>query len=1646
MAAEVILRVKVDKTQYKAFKEEVKKGLDAGGTNKVKDSLKETGEAAQNATTKIQSLGEMLTKKIAWYSISMAISSVTVAFKEALQEIKAVDTQLTNVAKVSGKSMEDLQDLAEKAYSTASKYGVEASKYMEAVYEYTKAGFQENADVMAELSTKAMLVGDTTAAVADKFLIAANAAWDYKKNVEELSLLVDKADYINNNYATTFDKIADGFPRVASVAAMAGMSAEQTMAALGTITATTHETASRAGTALRALILNILKDTTTEVEDGVTTTQEEIDSLRKVLEIYASDVVKAADATGTLINPMEAIAALSKAYREGALTQRQLYQIEQALGGKLRTNQLDALLKNFEETYTSMMSGMATAYGTADKEIETMLGSWESKTNILKNTWTDFIQKSVNADVFKGLIDDVTTLLERFGSLGNLLPSIVGYMSALFAPAAIANVRKYTEAFKSLRVGFGKFSEDGTRIGTNWGAVGTAISIGITAVTTAYTLYKNHILKLRQDAQEAADKAGEAADAAKTQFDSLTDLYSAYENAEVGSTEYKTASESLIKVLSRERGEVDTLTKSYKELTEEMLNEQFEAMAFDVAMKKKNILDQAATYQGGTGNPIIQAGLPTVVEFTPGRTGGVQVNVSEEERLQKSLDIYKRYLEEYNALKKAYVSESQADILKGVDSGQLTYREGIEAARALREKDKSEIETRLNELDGYLKEASYIQDYLNAVEAQAEYERKKADFAVGKATLNDVETAAQAAAEAEDKAKQSAEELAAAQEKVADAFKNVTGQAVDATNALNKYNDAISADQAEENADALANAAKSVYEAFDKRLLDSAEVKAFADMWFSTDQIAEFKKQGISMAEALANDPSFNRIFPRSKDEQGNDVFRTGIESAEELVKMFKEFDTGTKGENGLMEVLTGGKWETMARLEETDYGIRVIVEDWKMLSEQMGINENALKILLNAYGLLIPGLEASTADLLAFADAAGAVTENAQGIKEIDLAKVIEDAFAQGATQDAVWDLVNALKEVDANSDDITLVVDEKQVEDADLTTQELIDKLDTVVDATHIITVDDNDVLQAGSVVDALENKLARLDGRVFSVRFNILTGQAASGTDFAEGGATLVNEEGAELIASNGVAWIAGGGQPTVAPIPRGAKIWTAKETKAILSNSNLTPLFGGIQAFADGTNVPSEIANVPKKTLWEGANLFAQDYEDDELKGLQGMVSLRKSELELIKERGGSIAEQNEKQKEIQAAIVDVVRKLQNIGGKQEDINQLAAEWYSIQSAIEESSDTQSKEQQEMMESLEKETSLRKSELSLLEAKGASNAKQVAKQREIQESLMAQVKYLKRIGGDQEEINKLLTEYYNIDKQITEEEKKREEQKKQKAEERKQRQKERAEKLYDNLQAAIQKRMENINKKRDEELKLIDEKKKKLQEEHDIQQENQELQEKQLAVEKAREELANAKKQRTVRIFNAATGQWEWTYNASTVNAAKENLKNAKDALSEYKKEQAYQKRIDNLEAKQQEINDKYDARIAKWQAVLDTMEEPVKSIHSVLRSIEKHATEDMLPTIEKMNEALKNIGDGYVISPEVQKKMMGIGVGQTPGTFRNLGGVPVNVSGTPYGIGTQYNGDTYTFGNITLSEQQAKTTTVYQLTQMAGGLRSYAYGT
>lgn len=379
-------------------------------------SNKTMKDGAKSAGLLGDRLDRIIAKVAAWQVINAGVAAVKRSFTEALGTMKDVDTELTTIQKVTDMSDAALKKLGDTAYSTASKYGVAADEYLQNVGTFSKAGYKELAQGLGELAIKTQLVGDVNAETASKFLLSTDAAYKYNGSVEALSAVLDKANAVENNYATSIEKIAEGMPIVASVAEMANISVEETIAALGTITAKTQESGTSAARAFRALILNIIGDTETEIEEGVTWSADEIESLNDVLWTYSRSAMEAAQASGEIVNPMEAIAGLSQAMKDGLLTEAKLAEIASSLGGKLRTNQLVALIEGWD-TFIAMLGTMENAAGSADKEVETMLGAWEKKTKVLKNTWTELIANVVDTDLVKGALDGVTGILSGINGL-----------------------------------------------------------------------------------------------------------------------------------------------------------------------------------------------------------------------------------------------------------------------------------------------------------------------------------------------------------------------------------------------------------------------------------------------------------------------------------------------------------------------------------------------------------------------------------------------------------------------------------------------------------------------------------------------------------------------------------------------------------------------------------------------------------------------------------------------------------------------------------------------------------------------------------------------------------------------------------------------------------------------------------------------------------------------------------------------------------------------------------------------------------------------------------------------------------------------------------------------------------------------------
>ena len=431
-------------------------------SSKVQNSLKETSGFADLMG---DSFGRVAAKMALWQVMGNAIAGVKRSFTEALETMKAVDDEMVTIRKVTGATTAELDKIEKQAYETASAYGEAADEYLNSVANFSRAGYGDQASALAELATKTQIVGDTDAETAQQFLLSVDAAYKYQGSIEQLTKVLDGANEIDNRYATSIEKIAQGLGKVAPIAAQAHVGVDELTAAIGTITAVTQRSGTEASTALRALILNIIGDTKTEIDEGVTWTTGEIAGLRDVIKIYAKDAYEAAKATGEVIDPMKAIGGLAQSMKDGLLTEQNLMEMVSDIGGKLRTSQLLALIQNWD-MYESMLSDFANAAGSADKEVENALDSWTRKTEILHNKWTQFVSNLIETDTIKGALDVVIGLVEFLDSdLGHLTVTIAGVTAAVIALSAAKEKLSKNEAVK----GIGKIFSDIKNLGSAMG-------------------------------------------------------------------------------------------------------------------------------------------------------------------------------------------------------------------------------------------------------------------------------------------------------------------------------------------------------------------------------------------------------------------------------------------------------------------------------------------------------------------------------------------------------------------------------------------------------------------------------------------------------------------------------------------------------------------------------------------------------------------------------------------------------------------------------------------------------------------------------------------------------------------------------------------------------------------------------------------------------------------------------------------------------------------------------------------------------------------------------------------------------------------------------------------------------------------------
>lgn len=1322
------------------------------------------------------SLGNVALKMAAWQVMGDLVATPIRALKEALDTMKAVDDQLVDVRKVTGFTETQMKALEEQSYATASAYGEAADKYLASVAEFSRAGYGEQAKALAELSTKTKIVGDTTSEVANQFLLSVDAAYKYQGSVEKLGAVLDGVNQIDNKYATSIENIAEGLGKVAPIASQAGVGVDELSAAIGTITAVTQRSGTEAATAFRALMLNIMGDTKTEIDEGVTWTTGEIAGLRDVLNIYASDVVAAADATGSLINPMEAIGALAQSMEDGVLTEQKLMEMVSDIGGKLRTSQLLALIQNWD-MYESMLADFGNAAGSADAEVSNALDSWSRKSEVLKNTWTQFVQGFVETDTIKGALDGLTGTIDALDSkAGHAAIEFAALSLALTGMAKAGTALKNSKLAGSLGELVGIFSGmtgSGKDFKAGLSLIGSTLAKSPVVWAAAIMGVVEVVDLLTVSFEEQSDKVSELAG----QYNELNDA-----KGELAALRQKSSSgENLTQQEERRLAVLEAQNKALKNQIKLEQDKAAELWQQQYGSREQAAVgDRPSTAQGGASNDVVI--LNTITKAQEKLNDAFFDGAMSEEEFRNGLSEI------------VAASSDYYDSLKNLKEGGY---ELTDAQEQFIEKFDLMSDQLANTEDGMMQVRLTLENFTKAWEAT--------DFSSG-----------------------------------VDLGKTVV------------------------NIDALKEALKNAG-------ASAEEIQTVLDNMARDDAIIEFSVEG----------------------------------DAEEAISALEELGIAIESEDGKTITINYDDFISMGQ----EIGLTMgQMEQWAIKAESLG-NIN-------------------------FADAEGKVINLKEQILGLGDLKIDFNIPMQG--------LQNAANEADNV---------EQRVTDLGHVT------------AKPTVEVQKDQAMQAISSVTTALRQIPRfvpVTVTVSQVGSVPKVAQNAGGDPNFKGGLTLLGDErspsGApkpELVITEDRAFLTGLRGPELRNLPRGAQIFSNKDTKEILargSGDDSFPAFasgsvnlykywgnkknnssqskgsgGGSSAGKRGTSSKASTSRSRSKS--SGSGSAKKDSRQEEL---EKQVDLLKSELDLMEAQGKPASELAKKMGEIQGALHTQADYMRSIGADQADINKLSKEWWDIREDM----------KQAYQEEMEETRDALQEEFDLIEHQNGPTEKRIDLLKKVQDSLHQEAEFLRSIGADQKEINELSNEWWEIHQDILSVQ----------------------EDLWSELEDAVDQELERAAEARDLELDALDKELERLDAEREAKEEKLELEEKTLAVQEAQAALANAQNERTIRTYNAASGQWEWVADADAVKDAEDALKDAQEDLEDYKEDLEYQAAVDAIEARREAIEKAYENLEEGWEDIIDSVQEPTRSIAEILADLAQNGTPLMKQQVDNVGKLLGDLNN------------------------------------------------------------------------------------
>lgn len=248
LQGQVRFDISMNEKKLKSESENIKKNI----TDLFRDqTIADAGQIGEKLSNVFKSAAQMLS--------SLDIKGKIInQVKESIEELKGLDTILTEIGKTGNLTKAQLKQLGDSAFETASTYGKKASDYLIEIQKMAGSGFTgKQGQAMAEQALLAQAAGNMTAEVANNYILAMNAAYKFNGEAKKLNEVIDGQNSISTRNNISLSNMAAAMTEIGSAASGYHISIEELSAMIGTIGSITHMEGSEIGSSVNSILNNL---------------------------------------------------------------------------------------------------------------------------------------------------------------------------------------------------------------------------------------------------------------------------------------------------------------------------------------------------------------------------------------------------------------------------------------------------------------------------------------------------------------------------------------------------------------------------------------------------------------------------------------------------------------------------------------------------------------------------------------------------------------------------------------------------------------------------------------------------------------------------------------------------------------------------------------------------------------------------------------------------------------------------------------------------------------------------------------------------------------------------------------------------------------------------------------------------------------------------------------------------------------------------------------------------------------------------------------------------------------------------------------------------------------------------------------------